>query len=147
MTSNIGSGMLIDGIRSDGTVDPDVKEKVENEMKKHFRPEFLNRIDDIVVFSPLTMDQIMKIIDLGLKDIEARLREREITLELTDAAKKFIADSSYDAAYGARPVKRFLQKNIETELAGELISGTISDGDNVVIDSDGEKLTFSPERA
>ena len=147
MTSNIGSGMLIDGIRSDGTVDPDVKEKVENEMKKHFRPEFLNRIDDIVVFSPLTMDQIMKIIDLGLKDIEARLREREITLELTDAAKKFIADSSYDAAYGARPVKRFLQKNIETELAGELIRGTISDGDNVVIDSDGEKLTFSPERA
>ena len=116
-------------------------------MKKHFRPEFLNRIDDIVVVSPLTMEQIIRIIELGLKDIEARLREREITLELTDAAKKFIADNSYDAAYGARPVKRFLQKNIETELAGELIRGNISDGDNVVIDTDGQKLTFSPERA
>ena len=118
-------------------------------MKKYFRPEFLNRIDDIVVFSPLTQDQIIKIIELGLADIEARLKEREITLELTDAAKEFIADESYDAAYGARPVKRFLQKNIETELAGELIRGTILDGDHVIIDapevSDGSdrRLTFS----
>ena len=135
--------MLIDGIRDDGTVDQEVKEQVENEMKKYFRPEFLNRIDDIVVFSPLTKDQIIRIIELGLKDIEVRLTEREITLELTDAAKEFIADESYDATYGARPVKRFLQKNIETELAGEIIRGTIADGDHVVIDTDGEKLTFS----
>ena len=145
MTSNIGSSMLIDGIREDGTVDDEVKEKVEEEMKLHFRPEFLNRIDDIVVFSPLTQDQIVKIIELSMKDIEKRLSERGITLELTDEAKKFIADESYDAQYGARPVKRFLQRNVETALAGEIIRGTVADDDHVVVDTDGEKLTFSTQ--
>ena len=142
MTSNIGSNYLIDGIRQDGTIDAEVKQKVEDETKKYFRPEFLNRIDEIVVFSPLTEDQIVKIIDLGMKDIEHRLEERNITLSLTDAAKKFIADESYDPAYGARPVKRFLQRSVETELAGEIIRGTVKDGDNVIIDSDGTKLSF-----
>ncbi|MDY2921160.1 MAG: ATP-dependent chaperone ClpB [Lentihominibacter sp.] len=142
MTTNIRSNYLIDGIRQDGTIDPQVKEKVEDEMKKHFRPEFLNRIDDVVVFSPLTEDQIEKIIDLGMKDIEKRLAERDISLKLTDEARRFIADESYDAAYGARPVKRFLQHNIETQLAGEIIKGTIGDGDDVIIDTDGENLTF-----
>ena len=145
MTSNIGSQYLIDGIRQDGTVDPEVKQKVENDMKRHFRPEFLNRIDDIVVFSPLTEDQIMKIIDLSMKDIERRLAERGISLELTDEARKFIADESYDAQYGARPVKRFLQRSVETELAGEIIRGNIMDEDHVVIDTDGEKLTFTAQ--
>ena len=143
MTSNIGSSMLLDAIREDGTVDAEVKDKVEGEMKKYFRPEFLNRIDDIIVFSPLTSEQIVKIIELSMKDIEHRLSERDITLELTDAAKDFIARESYEPAYGARPVKRYLQKNIETELAGQIIRGTIMDGDNVVIDSDGSQLTFS----
>ena len=145
MTSNIGSGMLIDGIRDDGTVDNEVKEKVEGQMKQYFRPEFLNRIDDIVVFAPLTMDQIVKIIELGMTDIEARLTEREITLKLTDEAKEFIGREAYDPAYGARPVKRFLQRNIETELAGELIRGNVSDGDTVVIGTDGNKLTFTAD--
>ncbi len=145
MTSNIGSNYLIDGIRKDGTVDDDVKKKVEAEMKRHFRPEFLNRIDDIVVFSPLTEEQIVRIIELSMKDIERRLAERGITLELTDEAKKFIADQSYDAQYGARPVKRYLQRNVETELAGELIRGTIMDEDHVIIDTDGEKLTFTAQ--
>ncbi len=152
MTSNIGSSYLIDGIREDGTIDEAVRDKVEAQMKQHFRPEFLNRIDDVVLFSPLTFDQIVKIIELGIKDIEARLTEREITLETTEEAKKLIADESYDPVYGARPVKRFLQKNIETELAGEIIRGKITDGDNVIIDAksienkDGEisqKLTFT----
>ncbi len=143
MTSNIGSSMLIDGIREDGTVDDEVKEQVENEMKRHFRPEFINRIDDIVVFSPLTQDQIVKIIELSMKDIETRLSEREISLELTEEAKRFIAEESYDAQYGARPVKRFLQRNIETALAEEIIRGNITDEDHVVIDTDGEKLTFN----
>ena len=142
MTSNIGSNYLIDGIRQDGTIDADVKEKVQDETKKYFRPEFLNRIDEIVVFSPLTEDQIVKIIDLGMKDIEHRLEERNIKLSLTEAAKKFIADESYDPAYGARPVKRFLQRSVETELAGEIIRGTVKDGDSVIIDSDGSKLSF-----
>ena len=145
MTSNIGSNYLIDGIRQDGTVDEEVKQKVEDETKKYFRPEFLNRIDDIVVFSPLTEDQIVKIIELAMKDIEKRLEERNITLEMTDAAKKFIADESYDPAYGARPVKRFLQRNVETELAEELIKGTVGDGDRVIMDSDGSRLTFRTE--
>ena len=145
MTSNIGSNYLIDGIRQDGTVDEEVKQKVEDETKKYFRPEFLNRIDDIVVFSPLTEDQIVKIIELAMKEIEKRLEERNIALEMTDAAKKFIADESYDPAYGARPVKRFLQRNVETELAGELIKGTVGDGDRVIMDSDGSKLTFRTE--
>ena len=142
MTSNIGSNYLIDGIRQDGTIDAEVKQKVEDETKKYFRPEFLNRIDEIVVFSPLTEDQIVKIIDLGMKDIEHRLEERNITLSLTEKAKKFIADESYDPAYGARPVKRFLQRSVETELAGEIIRGTVKDGDNVIIDSDGSELSF-----
>jgi len=143
MTSNIGSNYLIDGIREDGTVSEEVKEKVSDETRKYFRPEFLNRIDETVVFSPLTEAQIVKIIELAMKDIEKRLEEREITLKLTDEAKKFIAAESYEAAYGARPVKRFLQRHMETELAGELIRGNIKDGDNVLIDSDGTKLTFS----
>lgn len=142
MTSNIGSNYLIDRIRQDGTIDADVKQKVQDETKKYFRPEFLNRIDEIVVFSPLTEDQIVKIIDLGMKDIEHRLEERNIKLSLTEAAKKFIADESYDPAYGARPVKRFLQRSVETELAGEIIRGTVKDGDSVIIDSDGSKLSF-----
>ena len=143
MTSNIGSNYLIDGIEADGTVTAETRQKVEDETKKYFRPEFLNRIDDIVVFSPLTEDQIVKIIELAMKDIEKRLEERNITLELTDAAKKFIADESYDAAYGARPVQRFLQRNMETELAGEIIRGNVKDGDKVIIDSDGNKLIFN----
>lgn len=143
MTSNIGSNFLIDGIKPDGTVDDEIKQKVADETKKYFRPEFLNRVDEIVVFSPLTEDQITRIIELAMKDIEKRLEERNITLELTDKAKKFIADESYDPAYGARPVKRFLQRNVETELAGELIRGSVKDGDSVLIDSDGEKLTFT----
>ena len=147
MTSNIGSRFLIDGIRADGTVDEEIKQKVEDETKKYFRPEFLNRVDEIVVFSPLTEEQITRIIALAMKDIEKRLEERNITLTLTEAAKKFIADESYDPAYGARPVKRFLQRNVETELAGELIRGNVKDGDNVKIDSDGEKLTFATKQA
>ena len=145
MTSNIGSNYLIDGIRADGTVDSDVKQKVEDETKKYFRPEFLNRIDEIVVFSPLTENQIVKIIELAMKDIEKRLEERNIKLKLTEEAKKFIADESYDPAYGARPVKRFFQRNVETQLAGELIRGSVKEGDTVIIDSDGSKLTFKAE--
>ena len=122
-----------------------MKQKVEDETKKYFRPEFLNRIDEIVVFSPLTENQIVKIIELAMKDIEKRLEERNIKLKLTEEAKKFIADESYDPAYGARPVKRFLQRNVETQLAGELIRGSVKEGDTVIIDSDGSKLTFKAE--
>ena len=116
---------------------------MENQLKNYFRPEFLNRIDDIVVFSPLTEAQIIQIIQLSLKGLERRLAERDIKLELTDKGRKFIARESYDPNYGARPVKRFLQKNVETALASKLIKGDIVDGDTVVMDSDGEKLIFT----
>ncbi len=142
MTSNIGSSQLIENIQPDGSIDEKTKEDVENQLKNYFRPEFLNRIDDIVVFSPLTEDQIVSIIELSLKGLERRLSEREIILSLTEEGKRFIAKNSYDPAYGARPVKRYLQKNIETALASKLIQGEITDGDTVVINSDGEQLIF-----
>lgn len=145
MTSNIGSQYLIDGIQDDGTISPEVKQKVEDETKKYFRPEFLNRIDDIVVFSPLGEEQIKQIIKLSMKDIERRLQQREISIRLTDEAAEFIARESYDPAYGARPVKRFLQRSVETELAEEIIRGNIKEGDRVVIGTDGQKLTYTPE--
>ncbi len=143
MTSNIGSAYLTENIKEDGTIDEDVKKQVEDEMKKHFRPEFINRIDDIVVFSPLTEAQIMNIISLSLRDIEARLEERNITLKLTDKAKKLIADESYSPNYGARPVKRYLQKHVETQIASMIIAGKLSDGMAATVDSDGERLIFT----
>lgn len=142
MTSNIGSQYLIDGIRADGSVDEAVKQQVEDETKKYFRPEFLNRIDDIVVFSPLTESQIGRIIELSMTDIERRLEDRNIRLTLKDETKAFIAKEAYTPAYGARPVKRYLQKNVETQLAGEIIRGNIKDGDRVEVGTDGEKLLF-----
>ena len=143
MTSNIGSAFLTENIHADGSIDEGVKERVRGELNKFFRPEFINRVDDIVVFSPLTACQISGIIDIAMKGLVARLQERDITITLTDAAKDFIAKASYTPAYGARPVKRYLQKNVETELASMLIRGEVSDGQQVTIDSDGEKLTFS----
>ena len=143
MTSNIGSAFLTENIHADGTIDDGVKERVRGELNKFFRPEFINRVDDIVVFSPLTASQISGIIDIAMKGLVARLQEREITITLTDAAKEFIAKASYTPAFGARPVKRYIQKNVETELASMLIRGEVSDGQQVTIDSDGEKLTFS----
>lgn len=142
MTSNIGSQYLIDGIKADGTVDESVKLEVENETKKYFRPEFLNRIDDIVVFSPLTENQIGRIIELSMGDIERRLEDRNIHITLGDDAKAFIAKEAYTPAYGARPVKRYLQKHVETQLAGEIIRGNIKDGDSVQVTSDGTELKF-----
>ncbi|MEA4923210.1 MAG: ATP-dependent chaperone ClpB [Eubacteriaceae bacterium] len=140
MTSNIGSGYLTENIKDDGTIDNEVKVKVEEELKKNFRPEFINRIDDIIVFSPLTEEQIMHIIDLSMKDIEARLAERNIKLKLTDESKKLIAKEAYSPQYGARPVKRYLQKYIETGIAEMIIKGDIADGQEVVIDAkDGEQ--------
>lgn len=143
MTSNIGSSKLIDNIRPDGTISSDTKNEVENLLKDYFRPEFLNRIDDIIVFSPLTEEQIVKIIELTLVALEERLKERDITLELMDSGKKFIAREAYDPNYGARPVKRYIQKNIETKLASMIIKGDLSDGDKAVISEKDGNLTIN----
>lgn len=136
MTSNLGSSYLTENIRQDGSIDEDVKNKVEEELKRNFRPEFINRIDDIVVFSPLTEKQIERIIELSLNSLERRMKERRMELEITDAAKKFIADEAYDPQYGARPVKRYLQKYVETAIAERIIKGEVKDGDTVLIDAD-----------
>lgn len=143
MTSNIGSNDLIDNITTDGTINKEVKDRVENRLKDYFRPEFLNRIDDIIVFSPLTENQIIKIIEISMKGIEKRLADRNIQLILRDDAKKKIANEAYEPAYGARPVKRYLQKHIETLLAEKIIRGEIYDGVKVTVGSDENGLTFS----
>ena len=143
MTSNIGSSELIDNMTEDGTIPEEVKEKVTGELKNYFRPEFLNRVDDIIVFSALTPDQVKKIIDLSLESLSKRLADREMSLVITEPAKKFIANEAYDPQYGARPVKRYLQKHVETEIASMIIRGDLVDGNTVTIDSDGEKLIFN----
>ena len=143
MTSNIGSGYMTDHIREDGTVSGGVKEHVVDDMKTHFRPEFINRIDDIVVFSPLTEEEIGKIVDISMKEIEERLARRNIKLDLTDASKKLIAKEAYSPIYGARPVKRYLQRNIETRIAEGIIRGDIIDGQTVTIDAKNDQQEFT----
>ena len=142
MTSNIGSAYLTENIHQDGTIDADVKERVIEELKKNFRPEFINRVDDIVVFSPLTESQIHRIIDLSLEGLKKRLVDRDMTVEMTDAAKSLVAREAYDPHYGARPVKRYMQKHVETQLAEMIIKGSAKDGDGIIIDAQDDDLTF-----
>jgi len=137
MTSNIGSPFLIENIKDDGTIEEDIRDQVRDEMKLHFRPEFLNRIDDVVVFSPLTEEDVVKIIDIQLSEIEKRLAEREITVVFTDGTKRFIAKETYSPQYGARPIARYLKKHIETEIAAKIIRGEVKDGDTFTIDITG----------
>jgi ATP-dependent Clp protease ATP-binding subunit ClpB len=146
MTSNLGSAYLTEKINQDGSIDPEVKMQVEDELKRHFRPEFINRIDDIVVFSPLTESQIGKIIDLSLESLKKRLADRKMSIEISQSAKSYIASEAYDPHYGARPVKRYLQKHVETEIANMIIQGKVSDGDIVMIDSAGDSLSFSAKK-
>jgi len=134
MTSNIGSPFLIENIGDDGSIEEHIKDQVRDEMKLHFRPEFLNRVDDIVVFSPLTEDDIVKIIDIQLAAIKARLLERDITVEFTEGTKRFIAAETYSPQYGARPIARYLKKNIDTEIAAKIIRGEVKEGDTFTID-------------
>ena len=143
MTSNIGSSELIENMNQEGNIPEEVKERVTGELKNYFRPEFLNRVDDIIVFSALTLEQVKKIIALAFKAIANRLADRDMTLTMTDAAKELIAKESYDPQYGARPIKRYLQKHVENELASMIIRGDLVDGGSVTIDSDGETLFFN----
>lgn len=142
MTSNIGSFDLIDNIKEDGSISDEVKERVEDQLKAHFRPEFLNRVDDIVIFSPLTKAQIEGIIELTANDLGRRLADRNIKLKIDEAGKEFIADKAYDPAYGARPIKRYLQKNIETHIAAMIIQGQLGEGDTVRVTAGDKKLDY-----
>lgn len=140
MTSNIGSQYLLDGIDNNGEIKEDAKESVREELKRRFRPEFLNRVDEIVMFKPLGKSEISSIIDLELEKIQSRLADRKIEINLDESAKDFIIENAYSPIYGARPIKRFLQKNIETALGKKIIAGEISDKQEVKISADGEKI-------
>ncbi|MBF1186460.1 MAG: ATP-dependent chaperone ClpB [[Eubacterium] sulci] len=140
LTSNIGSRELIDRIEEGGQISEDVKEDVVSKLHSFFRPEFINRIDDTIVFTPLNKDQIGRIIEIALVSIQKRLSERNIKLILSEAGKDYICDNAYSPEFGARPVKRFMQKYVETKLAEALIKGEISDGNTVEITSKGEGI-------
>ena len=142
MTSNIGSQYLLEGIDEQGNIRPEAEAAVMADLRNHFRPEFLNRLDETILFKPLTRDNISGIIELLIADVNKRLADRELTIELTNTAKKFVVDHGYDPVYGARPLKRYLQKNVETMAAKLILSDGVHTGNTIVIDvaEDGSKL-------
>ena len=139
MTSNIGSPYLLDGIDENGDIKPEAQEQVMNDLRGHFRPEFLNRLDEIIMFKPLTKDNIGGIVDLMVRELSDRLADQELSLELTDAARTQVIENGYDPVYGARPLKRYLQNYVETLAAKKILSGDVHAGDTLVLDvRDGE---------
>ena len=148
MTSNIGSQYLLDGIDENGEIRQDARNLVMNDLHAHFRPEFLNRLDETIMFKPLTKDNIGHIVDLMLADVNKRLADRELTIKLTDRAKVYVTNNGYDPAYGARPLRRYLQKNVETLAARIILEGEISEGQTILIDTteDGSALTAKIEQ-
>ena len=146
LTSNIGSQYLLDGIDENGDIKPEAKAEVMNDLRAHFRPEFLNRLDETILFKPLTKNNIGSIIDLLVDDINKRLADKELVVALSDSAKQFIVDNGYDPVYGARPLKRYLQKNVETLAARLILSDGVHTGDTIKIDVVDGKLNASAER-
>ena len=134
MTSNIGSPYLLDGIDEKGEIKPEAEEMVMNDLRGHFRPEFLNRLDEIIMFKPLTKDNIGMIVDLMVQELDRRLSDQELSLELTDSARSHVIEEGYDPVYGARPLKRYLQKYVETLAARKILSGDVHAGDTLVLD-------------
>ena len=145
MTSNIGSPYLLDGIEENGEISQDARDKVDEELRAHFRPEFLNRLDEIIMFKPLTKENIGGIVDLLVADLNRRLKDQELSLRLTDTAKDYIIEGGYDPVYGARPLKRYLQKYVETLTAKLILSGSVRAEDTIVIDVENGELTAKRE--
>jgi ATP-dependent Clp protease ATP-binding subunit ClpB len=143
MTSNIGSLYLLEGLTDDGEISADVRGRVMAELRGHFRPEFLNRVDDTIVFKPLTLEEIEQIVDLQIRDVHRRLADRRLELEVSEAARELIAREGYDPVYGARPLKRFIQREVETRIGRALLSGEIHDGSTIQVDAEGEELIVS----
>lgn len=141
MTSNIGSSYLLEGIDEQGNIREEAQNLVMNDLRNHFRPEFLNRLDETILFKPLSKSDISSIINLLLAELNDRLADRELTLTLTENAKAFITEHGYDPVYGARPLKRYMQKHVETLAARLILGGEVSTGNTIVIDTDGEQLT------
>ena len=140
LTSNLGSEYILEGIEKDGTISQDAKDKVNMLLKKSFRPEFLNRLDEIVFYKPLMKQEVSKILELLIKDLEKRLEDKRITIELTQSAKDYLIDNGYDEVYGARPLKRFVQKKLETLIAKEILKEKILPDSKVEIDYNGDEL-------
>lgn len=140
MTSNIGSSYLLDGISESGEITEDAKNKVYEDLRLHFRPEFLNRLDETILFKPLTKDNIGNIINLLVGDLNKRLEEKQLTLDITDKAKDYIMEYGYDPVYGARPLKRYLQKNVDTLVARKMLEGSVGAGDTLTVDVENDKL-------
>ena len=147
MTSNIGSQYLLDGIDETGSITPEAEAMVMNDLRGHFRPEFLNRLDEIILFKPLTKENIAGIIDLMIQDLNKRIGDKELKIELTDSAKQFVVDRGYDPVYGARPLKRYLQKHVETLAAKIILGDEVRAGNTIVIDvaENGNQLIAYPE--
>ena len=142
LTSNLGSEYILDGITDKGEISEEAKEKVNDLLKKSFRPEFLNRLDEIVFYKPLKKEEVIKILDLLIVDLEKRLEDKHITLELTDKTKEYLIDNGYDEVYGARPLKRFVTKKLETLIAEKILTQEISPSSNVVVDCEDNKLVI-----
>lgn len=146
MTSNIGSAHLLEGIDENGAIKPEASERVMQELRGHFRPEFLNRLDEIIMFQPLTKTNVSSIIELLIADVNKRLEDREIQIELTEDAKQMIVDGGYDPMYGARPLKRYLQKHVETLAARLILSGDVGTGDTILINVENGELHATTKR-
>jgi ATP-dependent Clp protease ATP-binding subunit ClpB len=143
MTSNIGSLHLLDGISDRGEISDDARGRVMADLREHFRPEFLNRVDEIVLFKPLTLQEIERIVDLQIASLRARLAERRLELELTEAARLLIAREGYDPVYGARPLRRYIQREVETRIGRALLSGQILDGATITLDVEADHLVVT----
>ncbi|MFJ1543261.1 ATP-dependent chaperone ClpB [Micromonospora chalcea] len=143
MTSNIGSQYLLAGVTGEGEIKDDARTAVMTELRRHFRPEFLNRIDEVVLFKPLTLSEIEKVVDLLVADLRRRLADRQLDLQLTEAARRHIAAEGFDPVYGARPLRRYLQREVETRIGRALLSGDVVDGSTVVVDHTGGALTVT----
>jgi ATP-dependent Clp protease ATP-binding subunit ClpB len=141
MTSNLGSQFLLDGIDENGEIQNYAVEMVKNELRTHFRPEFLNRLDETIMFKPLTKENIGGIVELLMKDLNKRLAEQQISIRLTDEARDYCIEQAYDPVYGARPLKRYLQQNVETLAAKIILRSEIHEGSTIIIDRDEHGLT------
>ena len=140
MTSNIGAAHLLDGINEEGEIQKEAEDLVMQELRGHFRPEFLNRLDEVILFKPLTKAHIGRIVDLLVVDLNRRLADQELRLELTEEAKAHVVENGYDPVYGARPLKRYLQKTVETLAAKSILAGNVRAGDTLLLDLEDGKL-------
>ena len=147
MTSNLGAQYLLDGIDKNGVISERATKQVDQELKGHFRPEFLNRVDDVILFKPLTQSEVENIVELLVDGLKHRLAERQIKLELKSEAKAFIARSAYDPVYGARPLKRYIQRELETQLGRQLIAGSVTEGSRLIVDVVNGTLSVSADKS